>query len=185
MRRKILILVVFAVLILCSCSGTKKKAIAPDDIPDDLVAVLPSGDEIYIYMARDSAEELIEDQGTQDSVGVVNYEDLDLHVGYLDNKLVYIAFGRNSKIQLKSGISVDTKFNELDSDFDTLDGEKVQHSLKRFIHDNGKFTRINENAIKKAQPFEFTNLDVYFSDGGINQVAVFDLYAGSMGVFDK
>lgn len=185
MRRRILIILAFVVLVLCSCSGANKKTTAPDDIPDDLVAILPSGDEIYIYMTRDNAEKLINSQGTQDSLGRVNYEELDLRVGYIDNQLVDIELGRNSKIKLKSGISANTKFDELDSDFENLDGERAQHGIKRFTHNNGAFTRNYENAIHEAQPFDIVYIDVYFFDERISLISVYDLYAGKTAMFDK
>lgn len=186
MKKRLFLLVFFVIIILCACSGTNKKTIAPNDIPNDLVAVLPSGDELYIYMARDSAEKLIYGQGTQNSLGLVNYEDLNLQVGYIDDKLVYMDWGNNSEIHLKSGISVDIEFNELDSDFVTSGGEKVQHAIKRFKNEPGKkIIETKENEGSGILPFEYINVVVDFYDNGFSKLAVFDVYAGLNANLDK
>lgn len=186
MKKKLFLLVIFVIFILSACFGTKKKAVAPNDIPDDLVAVLPSGDELYIYMTRDSAENLISGQGTQDSLGLVNYEDINLQVGYIDDKLVYMGWGNNSEIYLKSGISGDTKFNELDLDFETSGGEKVQHAIKRFKYEAEKKiieTKVNESS--GILPFEYINVVVDFYDNEFSKTSVFDVYAGMTVNLDK
>ncbi|WP_320958966.1 hypothetical protein [Hungatella effluvii] len=186
MKKKLFLLVIFVIFILSACSGTKKKALAPNDIPDELVAVLPSGDELYIYMTRDSAEELISGQGAQDSFGLVNYENINLQVGYIDDKLVYMGWGDDSKIYLKSGISGDTKFNELDLDFETSGGEKVQHAIKRFKYEAEKKiieTKVNES--NGILPFEYINVVVDFYDNELSKTSVFDVYAGMNVNFDK
>ncbi|MBC5712391.1 hypothetical protein H8S75_31310 [Hungatella sp. L12] len=186
MKKRLFLLVIFVIFILNACSGTKKKAVAPNDIPDDLVAVLPSGDELYIYMMRDSAEKLIYGQGTQDILGLVNYEDINLRVGYIDDKLVYMDWGNNSEIYLKSGISSDTKFNELDSNFETSSGEKVQHAIRRFKYEAGKKiieTKVNEGS--GILPFEYINVVVDFYNNEFSKTSVFDVYAGRTVKFDK
>lgn len=186
MKKRILLLLITIMLVLCSCSGQEKKTVAPDEVPDDLIAVLPSGDELYIYMDRSIVEQLIQSQGIQNDRRLVNYDDLDLEVGYIDDKLVYMSFGKKSKIYLKFGISAATKIDELkDAGYEIYENSRFSFAVKRYMHDEDRFTETSENVGGKAKPFEYTNIDVNFKDGMVDNVSFFDLYAGMTLKFDE
>lgn len=183
MKKKLFLLFIVLILTLCSCSGQEKHVVAPNGVPDDFIAVLPSGDELYIYMDRYIVEQLIHDESIQDDRKLFIYDDIDLIVGYINDKLVYLSFGSGSEIYLKSGISTDTNVDDIkDNDFETY---KDQYAVKRYIHDEGEFTMISENVGSEAEPFEYTNISLNFQGGTVTNISVFDVYAGLTSKFDE
>ncbi len=105
MKKLIFNILLISTLLLSACS----KEADTTAFPDDLVVVLPDGQELALYMPHDDAAEIL---GPADSVDDLlgfghdySYENLGLSVGYKDNLLISITIEGGSPCSLKSGLS--------------------------------------------------------------------------------
>ncbi len=104
MKKLIFNILLISTLLLSACS----KEADTTAFPDDLVVVLPDGQELALYMPHDDAAEIL---GPADSVDDLSsghfysYDSLGLGVGYKDSLLVYVLLDNDSSCSLKSGLS--------------------------------------------------------------------------------
>ncbi len=106
MKKLIFSILLISILLLSACS----KEADTTAFPDDLVVVLPDGQELALYMPHDDAAEIL---GPADSVRdrgikfghLYSYESLGLGVGYKDDLLVSLIIDGDSPCSLKSGLS--------------------------------------------------------------------------------
>ena len=104
MKKLIFSILLISTLLLSACS----KEADTTAFPDDLVVVLPDGQELALYMPHDDAAEIL---GPADSVDDLSsghfysYDSLGLGVGYKDSLLVYVLLDNDSSCSLKSGLS--------------------------------------------------------------------------------
>lgn len=107
--KKLVFLCILSVMccFLWACSSSETTSDASTGIPDDLVVVLPDGQELYLYMPHDDAAEIL---GPADSTGNIGgtyymYDKLSLTVAYKDNLLASLHLDTNSPCSLKNGLS--------------------------------------------------------------------------------
>lgn len=105
MKKLIFSILLISTLLLSACS----KEADTTAFPDDLVVVLPDGQELALYMPHDDAAEIL---GPADSVDDIlefghnySYENLGLDIGYKDDLLVSIWIDESSPCSLKNGLS--------------------------------------------------------------------------------
>lgn len=115
MKKFILLCTLLAVCItFTACSKSEPATKASSGIPDDLVVVLPDGQEIYLYMPHDDAAEIL---GPADELFKSDdiegnwyiYNDLGLWLAYTEGLLSWVEIKPESSCQLKSGINPKSK----------------------------------------------------------------------------
>lgn len=107
--KKLILLCIVSVMCcsLWACSSSKTTSNASTGIPDDLVVVLPDGQELYLYMPHDDAAEILGPANSTKDMGGKNYQydTLGLTVAYKNNLLASLYLNADSPCSLKNGLS--------------------------------------------------------------------------------
>lgn len=166
----------FYILFICSfflsaCSAANLvSSKTTTSFPEDLVVVLPDGQELSLYMPHADAAEIL---GPADSFDddalfpMYHYEDLQLDIGYnKDDYTACIILGRQSPCTLKNGIGPSSKKSDfIEAGF----SEESSAPLKFYTIDNGHYTACFElpknveyhfqEAASVSSPSMYTSVD--------------------------
>ena len=125
--KKLILLCIVSVMCcsLWACSSSETTSNASTGIPDDLVVVLPDGQELYLYMPHDDAAEILGPADSMEEVRsgkIYNYDELFLSVAYKNNLLVYSIIRPGTPCHLRNGLNPSSKKTDfINADFPSED----------------------------------------------------------------
>lgn len=188
--KKLVFLCILSVMccFLWACSSSETTSDASTGIPDDLVVVLPDGQELYLYMPHDDAAEIL---GPSDSISDIGgksyrYDTFGLSVAYKDNLLAFLSLSPDTTCHLKNGLSPSSG----KSDFVKAGFSEERSPKKFYLINDGNYNSTEEQpltALFKTAAFVgsadlYKNADKPGFTG--YRIDIFDHYSGMNMGFD-
>lgn len=166
MKKLLFAFVILISVISTSCSGDKESL----SIFDNAVVVLPSGDELSLYMNRGDVEGILGYESEQSSLpGILSYD--DVQIGFTDDKLTFIDFNSNA-IRTKTGIELGDNVSILKEQGFVLHNEKTAGLY--FSYNGGELSLL-DGPDKTAELFDVIYVSVFIdNDESISTVNISD-----------
>ncbi|MFV0398460.1 MAG: hypothetical protein ACK5JU_10690 [Bacteroidales bacterium] len=157
MKKSFFIFALLLSMVLTSCSGDKENL----TIFDNAVVVLPSGEELSLYMNRESVEDILGSEPEQGALpGVLDYKDVS--VGFTDGKLTFVDFVSDDS-KTKTGIKLGDSSSALNEEDFIFHNEKI---AGLYFSQNNEELSLMDGPDKTAELFDMIYVNIIIDENG-------------------